>query len=214
MSPPADQPSPRPLPDKLGAPTAAVILAAGRAARFGGAKLLSELDGRPILQHVLDLAAQAELEPVVVVLGADAAAFEATLEWRSEIRVLNPHAERGISSSLQIGLGPLERARARRALILLGDQPRLTLGQLRHMLDVVPDAARPIAVPRYAEGGNRNPVLLERVAWPLARGLTGDRGMSQLFAARPELVRYVDLPGTNPDIDTPADLVALARRRQ
>jgi hypothetical protein len=33
--------------------------------------------------------------------------------------------------------------------------------------------------------------------------------MAQLFASNPGLVRYVDIDGANPDIDTAADLAAL-----
>ena len=66
-------------------------------------------------------------------------------------------------------------------------------------------------MPRYS-GSPGNPVLLERAAWPLAEGLTGDAGMVQLIRSRPELVRYVDLDGANPDIDTRSDLEALERR--
>jgi CTP:molybdopterin cytidylyltransferase MocA len=67
------------------------------------------------------------------------------------------------------------------------------------------DPARPIVVPRYG-GVPGNPVLLERAAWPLATELIGDTGMSQLFRSRPDLVRYVDVPGENPDVDTAGDL--------
>jgi hypothetical protein len=35
-------------------------------------------------------------------------------------------------------------------------------------------------------------------------------GMGQLFVARQTLVRYVNVEGANPDVDTPADLAALA----
>ena len=54
----------------------AIVLAAGAGRRFGGAKLLATLDGRPILQHVLDTIAGADLGDVIVVLGADADAVE------------------------------------------------------------------------------------------------------------------------------------------
>jgi CTP:molybdopterin cytidylyltransferase MocA len=39
--------------------------------------------------------------------------------------------------------------------------------------------------------------------------LHGDAGMVQLFRSRPELVRYVEIDGVNPDVDTAADLAAL-----
>ena len=47
----------------------AVVLAAGSATRFGSVKLLAPLNGRPLLQHVLDALADAGLNDVVVVLG-------------------------------------------------------------------------------------------------------------------------------------------------
>lgn len=196
----------------MSAAAAAVILAAGRGLRFGGDKLLAPLDGQPLLQHVLDRAAEAGLGPVVVVLPPGAAAKEKAIAWRSERRVVNPRPDHGISTSLRIGLGVLRRSYpdVQRAIVLLGDQPRLGRAQLDLLLALPPDPGRPIAVPRYADGQPGNPVLLERAAWPLAAGLSGDRGMSQLFAERPQLVRYVHVPGTNPDVDTPRDLAALA----
>lgn len=194
--------------------TGAVVLAAGRGSRFGGGKMLAPVDGRPMLQHVLDLAAEASLSPIVVVLGEDADAIEAIVGWRGETRVRNPAPEEGLSSSLAIGISALPPADAlppvERALVLLGDQPFLGLEQVRALLTATVDPSRPIVVPRYA-GQPGNPVLVERAAWPLATGLTGDRGMSQLFGARPGLVRYVDVPGSNPDVDTRADLGAVSR---
>jgi molybdenum cofactor cytidylyltransferase len=183
-----------------------VILAAGLGTRFGGGKLRAELDGRPILQYVLDLARAAELEPIVLVAGPGAEAAYGP----GVTTVVNNAPERGISSSISIGFAELATTRAERALVLLGDQPRLTLAQLEPLLAPPPDSSRPIVVPRYA-GVPGNPVLLELAAWVLAADLEGDRGMSQLFADRANLVRYVDVSGTNPDVDTPADLAALTR---
>jgi len=190
----------------------AIVLAAGSGSRFGGHKLLAELDGKPLLQHVLDAAAQARLEPVIVVMGADARRLEAAISWRAELRVINAAPERGLSSSLQAGIEALEEAAptCRRALVLLADQPRLRPAQVRALLRAPPDPARPIVAPRYEDGQPGSPVLLEREAWPLATLLEGDRGMSQLFETRLELVRYVDVPGSNPDVDTVTDLAALS----
>jgi molybdenum cofactor cytidylyltransferase len=191
--------------------TAGLILAAGLGRRFGGRKLLADLGGRPILQHPLDLAAAAGLDPIVVVLGSDAADLEAACTWRGETRIVNPRPEEGMSSSVRLGVARLAETDARRTLVLLGDQPRLALEQVQVLLGAAEDPARPIIVPLYG-GVPGNPVLLERAAWPLAAELTGDSGMSQLFRSRPDLVRYVDVPGSNPDVDTPEDLGALKSR--
>lgn len=190
--------------------TSGLILAAGAGRRFGGGKLLAQLDGLPLLQHVLNLAAELRLWPTIVVLGSDADALEAACRWRQEQRIRNQNAQQGISSSLRLGLESLADSEAERALVLLADQPVLTDGQARAVLDVAHDELCPIVVPRY-HGTPGNPVLLERRAWPLAAQLSGDRGMSQLIERRPDLVRYVEVPGTNPDIDTREDLRALSR---
>ena len=186
----------------------AVVLAAGNSVRFGATKLLALLDGRPLLQHVLDLAANVGLEPVVVVLGRDAAAVRQACTWRNEMVIVNPGVDARLSDSVKLGLAQLALGPAERAVILLADQPKLTANQLRTLVDAPRDPKRPIVVPRFG-GEPGSPVLLERAAWQLAVELRGDLGMSQLFSARPNMVQYVPLPGTNPDVDTPADLERL-----
>jgi CTP:molybdopterin cytidylyltransferase MocA len=188
---------------------AALILAAGRGSRFGGGKMLALIRGRPMLQHVIDVASAAGLEPIVVVLGADASLIEKTVDWRAARRVVNPDPDRGLSSSLVIGLRELPDQD--RIVVLLGDQPFVTAQNLQRISGSASDPDHPILVPRYADGKPGNPVRLEREAFPLAAALTGDRGMSQLFMSEPDLVRYVDVPGANPDIDTRADLDTFSR---
>ena len=165
--------------------------------------MLAVVNGRPMLQHVLDLAAAAELDPVVVLLGDDAEELERSMRWRAERRIRNPDPGRGLSSSVALGLAEL--GGTERVLVLLGDQPFLAAEKVRVITDTPSDATRPIVVPRYG-GVPGNPVLLESEAWPLAAALEGDRGMSQLFGNHPDMVRYVDLPGNNIDIDVIGDL--------
>jgi molybdenum cofactor cytidylyltransferase len=192
---------------------AALILAAGLGSRFGGRKLLAKLHGRPLLQHVLDTVAEAKLAPVVVVVDGEAAELARGIAWRDELRVANPDPARGLASSLALGIAALEGTASppRRVLVLLGDQPLTSAGVIARLRAEPHDDERPIAVPRYADGRPGNPVLLERVAWPLAAHLAGDRGMSQLFESRPGLLRHVDVPGHNPDVDTVDDLERLNR---
>jgi CTP:molybdopterin cytidylyltransferase MocA/SAM-dependent methyltransferase len=188
----------------------AIVLAAGAGQRFGGGKLLAPIDGRPILQHVLDALAGAGIEDPVVVVGADAAALDFVIEWRGARRVANPAPERGLSSSLQLGWAAAMGAQPGpgAVLVVLGDQPSLDPDVIRTLLAQPVDPARPVVVARYADGA-RNPVRLEPEAGDLVRAATGDRGLGPLLAARPELVRIVEVGGTNPDVDRPADLVAL-----
>ena len=198
---------------------AAVVLAAGAGTRFGGGKVRAPLDGRPLLAHVLAAARGAGMARVVVVLGRDAGDVRAALlaDDRQSLDgvnwAINAAPERGMATSLRLGLAV---ARAEPApggiLVLLGDQPRVRPEVLAALVAAA-TSARPgsLAVaPRYADDATPNPVLLLPPAWPLAASVEGDRGVGPLLAAEPGRVVLVPVPGGNPDVDTPQDLVALA----
>jgi len=192
----------------------AVVLAAGASSRYGSNKLLAPLDGRPLLQHALDAVAAAGLTDVVVVLGAQAAEIEPAIAWRGERRVVNERPEDGLSSSLRVGLdAAVAFAGADAVLVVLGDQPLLrpdVIGSLISAGSSAEAAGARFVRPRYTTDAAPNPVLVRRSAWALAAGLEGDRGLGPLLAAHPELVAEVPVAGHNPDVDTPAQLAAIA----
>lgn len=188
-----------------------VVLAAGASRRFGSPKLLAPLRGRPVLQHVLDAVSAAGFRDVVVVLGDEAPAIEATMAWRAERRVVNPRPGDGLASSLRIGLDAAAEDRETDAvLVALGDQPAVRWDVLAAVVEAAQTCGRPIVRARYREDGAPNPVLLRRSTWALAAGLDGDRGLGPLLERHPELVFEVEAPGSNPDVDTTGDLERLA----
>jgi molybdenum cofactor cytidylyltransferase len=189
---------------------AAVVLAAGSSSRFGSPKALAELEGKPILEHVLDAVREAGIDEIVVVLGHAGDEIQQGIEWLDERLVRNPDP-RELSSSLQIGLDALDESDppVQAAVLVLGDQPRTRPSVIRALIAATRTSELPIVVPQYAEGGGANPVLLRREAFDLADEAIGDRGLGPILEVRPELVVWVPVAGSNPDIDTPADLAAL-----
>ena len=189
---------------------AAVILAAGASTRFGRPKILAELDGRTLLEHVLDAVREAGIEEIVVVLGHAADEIEDGIDWLDEHLVRNPNPEL-LSSSLQVGLATAADLDppVKAAIVLLGDQPRVRPEVIHALIGAARTAEEPVIVPDYADGGGANPVVMRREAFDLADEASGDRGLGPLLAAREELVLHVPFPGSNPDVDTPADLAAL-----
>ncbi len=159
----------------------AVVLAAGAGSRFGlepGAKLLADVDGQPLLARVL--AAVREFGPVatVVVLGRGADAIEHALDWHDEILVRNHAPERGLASSLHVGLNALRALREdlNGTFIVLGDQPRLRAEVLQALAAAAGQARpadRPLLVPRYEVPGPRNPVLAPATGLGLGRRARG-----------------------------------------
>ena len=188
--------------------TAAIVLAAGTASRFGGGKVFAPLGGRPLVGRVIDAATAAGLGEIVVVLGPVSSAEESADLGRVRV-VRNPRPEDGLSSSVRIGLAALGPA-TDAAVILLGDQPLVRAEVIRALLAADLPAGRQIGAPRYAGGGGQNPTLVLRAGWPLADDLAGDRGFGPLIATHPELVVEVAADGSNPDVDTPADLSLVA----
>jgi len=197
--------------------TAAVILAAGAGSRFGGGKVRASLDGRPLLAHVLAAAREAGAGRVVVVLGRDAGAvLEAVRDvdpaaLEGVVVAVNPTPERGLSTSLRLGLGVAAAAPPPAGvLVLLGDQPRVSVDVLRMLCGATAPARAIAVVPSYAEDAGPNPVLLLPAGWRLVAHLSGDRGLGPLLSADAARVVRVPVHGANPDVDTPADLAALA----
>jgi molybdenum cofactor cytidylyltransferase len=192
---------------------AAVVLAAGAGSRFGGGKLLAALDGRPIVGHVVDAARAAGLQPIVVVVPPTGELDDVDLGVVR--RVINKTPQEGLSSSVRLGLHELELdGEVSAAVILPGDQPLVRPEVIQALLaaaDEIP--ATPFVVPRYAADGAPNPILARRSIWRLADELAGDRGFGPVLATHPELVQFVTVPGSNPDIDTHADLAAVVEAR-
>lgn len=209
-----------------------VVLAAGAGSRFrmapgsaassmaadrSAVKLLALLRGRPVLQHVLDHVALLAPAATIVVLGHDAEAIERQIEWREELLIRNAAPQRGISSSVSLGLEAVAGSApaAKAALVVLGDQPHVRPDIVRRLISSATDTGtQAFVVPSYSEGTGGNPVLVRRDAWPLAATLSGDRGFASLLAERPELVATVAIEGANPDVDTPADLAALEQSQR
>ena len=193
---------------------AVVVLAAGAGSRFSaqpGAKLLADLDGRPILEHVLAAVRNARPVATIVVLGHRAADVERSIRWRDELRVINRSPERGLASSLQVGVQALAALPGSLdgTFVVLGDQPRLRPGVMRRLADAATTAgtARLAALaPRYEVPGPRNPVLLLRPAWAWVAELKGDHGLGPWLDAHPGSVLEVAVEGDMPDVDEPADL--------
>jgi molybdenum cofactor cytidylyltransferase len=188
----------------------AVVLGAGTGSRFGGGKLLALLDGLPVIRHVVDAARGAGLDPIVVVAPPDASLASLDL---GEIRsVTNPHPEEGLSSSVRLGLRSfLDDVDVAAAVILPGDQPRVRADTISALVSAADESPRtPFVIARHVDDGVPSPVLSRRSMWRLADEIAGDRGFGPIVATHPELVREVVVAGTNPDIDTPADLHRVA----
>lgn len=180
----------------------AVVLAAGASTRMGRPKQLLELDGKPMLQHAVDLAA-ARFEEVVLVLGHEADAIEEALEVPPEVRVVrNPDYESGQASSVKVGIAAVQ-PESEAAAVFLGDQPGMSGPLVEEVIEAFRNSPASVVRPgtRDAPG---HPVLVRREAFRQWSGLTGDEGARGLM--RGQAVHFVATSTPLPDdVDTPED---------
>jgi molybdenum cofactor cytidylyltransferase len=176
---------------------------------MGSPKQLLDLDGKPLLQHVLDAVSAARLDQTILVLGASHRTIHEALTIAALVDVIvNVNHEAGQSTSLRAGLDAV-RSEIDRVVVLLGDQPAVTAEAIRRVAGC---ARGPIVRASYG-GRLSHPVALDRSVWALVAD-QGDQGARDLMSSQPELVHMVAVDGPAPsDIDTPEDYLRAMRMR-
>lgn len=192
---------------------AALVLAAGRSRRMGVNKLTLDLEGKPLIRHVLDAIAASRLDAAIVVVGHEAERVRAALSGAVAHYVVNADFADGLSTSLRAGLAALPPD-VDGAMIFLGDMPDITPGLIdRMILAFDPDAGRAIVVPKR-HGRRGHPVLWGRRFVPLiSREARGDSGAKRLLEPHAAFIAEVEAEneGVLLDLDTPDDFRRRAR---
>jgi len=186
-----------------------VVLAAGGASRFGSPKQLAELDGVPLLQHAVDaMLAVPAIDPVVVVLGAEAAGVRDAVDFGDARPVECADWQEGMAASLRCGVQAVGDCDW--VLVTLGDQPRVTAQVIAAVMDHAESAPPGTAAVRATyDGVGGHPVALGRAILPGVAQLRGDVGARELLGhatVRTFEAAHLCDPG---DVDTPQDLEAL-----
>ena len=205
----------RPMPRARAAPApatlprvAGVILAAGRSTRMRGPnKLLSDIDGAPLVRRVAEAVTNAGLADTVVVTGHEREKVESTLAGLPLRFVVNRGYADGLSTSLKAGVAALGPG-IDGALVCLGDMPEIGPALIARLVGAfVPGKGRDIVIP--VRGGRRgNPVLIGRRHFAAIKKLGGDVGARELIQARADAVIEVEVgdDGAFVDLDTPEAL--------
>lgn len=184
-----------------------ILLAAGFGRRFGSNKLLYEIDGKPMYRHTLDLMLSLAQEfrnaDVTVVTRYEEIYCEA--EQSGVLSLMNRHSERGISSSMQIGLRANLGEEAY-YLFFTADQPELKLDTVRNFLNAFFQTAKGIGCLSENQTPKNPCVFHSRYAEELLL-IGGDRGGKQIVGRHPEDV-FLFEAGEHElkDIDTPENL--------
>ena len=185
---------------------AGVILAAGGSSRFGEIKQLLPWKNKNIINTVVETAALAGLDPILVVLGANAGLIQASLDNETVQVVNNTDWDKGQSTSLKAGVTAI-RQTVDGVLFLLCDQPHLTVNLVNAVVEEGLRSGK--VVTPIIDDRRANPVYFPASCFPLFDTLEGDAGGRQIIPACP----HTTLPWLDDrmarDIDTSEDYRAL-----
>lgn len=185
-------------------PAAAIVPAAGKGERFGGAKLVARVGRDTILDRTLQSLFDASMSVVVVITapGADLSAATRLDDPRVR-RIHNPDPARGMFSSIQCGLAV---AGGDLLIVLPADMPFIRSATVAAVVAEC-ERSRQIVMPSF--GGKRGhpvafpsalkPALLAAPPESTLKSALSDTGLGYIEIA-------VDDPGVLRDVDVPSDL--------
>ena len=192
--------------------TVAVVPAAGSAERFGGKKLLTPIDGEPLLDHTIDALLEGGAAEVIVVVGKDGRAelerdVNAMLDPRVRA-VENPDPSRGMFSSIQEGVA---QAQGDAILVMPGDMPFVSSQTVRAVIAAY-EQKPAIVSPRY-RGKRGHPVALPMSLRDEIREAKPGSTLHDVIHGHTDMRIDVDVEdaGVIRDVDRPEDLESKPR---
>jgi molybdenum cofactor cytidylyltransferase len=182
---------------------AGIILAAGASRRMGSPKALLDYRGESFIGRLARVLS-GECDPVIVVLGHDAAKIRASLSRRVTL-VTNPDPERGQLSSLQTALTAVPAA-AGGFLFTPVDCPAVEPETVSLLTNTFSrrDPATLLVIPRH-DGRRGHPVCAARPLIPELLALPATGQAREVIRRHVAQTQYVDVDdaGVLADIDDP-----------
>ncbi len=187
--------------------TIGIVTAAGSAERFGGRKLLTPIDGEPLLDRTIGSLLDGGVDEIIVVVPKGSTELERDVNAFLDPRVRpieNPDPSRGMFSSIQEAAAEVD---GDAMVVLPGDMPFVQPGTVRALLDEY--ARHPAIVsPRY-QGKRGHPVVLPASLRDEIRETDPHANLHEVLKKHQNERTDVEVMdrGVVRDVDTQADLL-------
>ena len=183
-----------------------VILAAGESSRMGQPKQLLPYKGKTLLQHAIHTASEAELSPIIVVLGAFREEILPAIQDHPVEILVNPNWKEGMGSSVRTGIQYVQNHihGVKSCLFMLCDQPLLTPIHLKNLVDSQKGESGGIVATLYQEVTGV-PMIFSEKFFPVLARAEGAIGARKLIKSFPDEISVVPFEGASQDVDTPED---------
>ena len=185
----------------------AVVLAAGASVRFGSAKQLVRIGGRPLLHTVVTRASEVAGTAVTVVLGARAAELAPLLRHSPVSIVINRDWPEGLASSIRAGVTRLPGT-CTGVMLVLADQAAVTAEDLKRLAAAWRRQPDYIAAALY-RATTGVPAIFPRSCFSDLAELRGDVGARAVLRRNPDRIVRVPMESAAFDLDTPEDLLTI-----
>ena len=168
---------------------AAVILSGGASRRMGSPKALLSYQGRPFLEHLLDVTKHPKIAVRRVVLGADAEPIAKEINLSADEIVINDEWEKGQLSSIHAALRslPLETDGI---LLLLIDHPLISSALVGELIEAFYNSRKPIVLPIY-DGRRGHPLIFSSALYDELLGAPLDTGARSVVWAHSSEIHVV-----------------------
>jgi molybdenum cofactor cytidylyltransferase len=190
--------------------TGIIILAAGGSSRLGNIKQLLPFNGKTLLQHVIDEATKAGVQPIIVITGANATRVSASIAASKVNILVNEDWQEGMASGIVAGVHKIVSLSdsIKKIIIAVCDQPFVTSGLFEQLDQMQNKSGKPIVACSYADTIG-TPALFSIKYFDQLLTLKGDEGAKKILKSNRDDVATIDFPKGEIDIDTQKDYESL-----
>lgn len=185
--------------------TAIVILAAGKSSRMKQHKQLLKINGKNLLDIIIEKALKIQKENIFCVLGANADIIKSQLKNNSIAFLDNQKYEEGLSTSIIHAVKSIESYKSiQRMLFILGDQPEISETYLEEILILSNKNPDKIVATNYQKNYGV-PAVFPSQYFKELKEIEGDKGAKELLKKLNEFIILPNFAPNSMDLDSPED---------